>query len=162
MHLWLGLGVGLYIAVICVSGSLIVPRRDYDRVLCPKIIMVSGLGHRLTDSQLRARVKDAYPDTDPGQVEIRGPRLPGAAIEVWIRGRTYRIERLFDPYTGSNLDDIVACEPRFVSLLADFHDNLTAGRAGLLANGAGAIAILLMCATGSILWWPGRKRWRHG
>ncbi len=162
LHLWIGVGVGLYILLICASGSLIVFRREFDHTLCPRIIMVSGPGRQLTQAQLRAKAVAAYPRADFKQVEIRGARVPGAAVEVWFLGGTYRLERLFDPYTGKNLNDTVACEPRFVTWLADLHDNLTRGRSGLLVNGVGAIVIVVMSVSGLVLWWPGTGCWRHG
>lgn len=54
-----------------------------------------------------------------------------------------------------------ACEPAFVTWLAEFHDHLGVGREGLLLNGLGAGAVAVMCVTGAILWWPGRTRWRR-
>jgi len=54
-----------------------------------------------------------------------------------------------------------ACEPAWVSWIAEFHDHLGGGRTGLLINGLGAIAVTVMCLTGAILWWPGRARWRR-
>ena len=161
MHLWIGMGIGLYILVISVSGSLIIFRRELDRALCPRIIMVPKAGRPLTDTELRAKARAAYPDADFRQVEIHGPRIPGAAVEVWLLGGSLRLERLFDPYTGANLNDTVACEPRFVTWLADLHDNLTGGRGGLRVNGVGAICVLFLSASGLILWWPRRTRWRY-
>jgi uncharacterized iron-regulated membrane protein len=155
------MGIGLYILVICVSGSLIIFRREFDRALCPRVIMVPNLGRRLRDAELQAKARAAYPRLDYKQVEIHGARRPGMAIEVWFLGGTFRIERLFDPYTGANLNDTVACEPRFVTWIADLHDNLTRGRGGLRVNGVGAISVVLMGATGLVLWWPGGRRWRH-
>jgi uncharacterized iron-regulated membrane protein len=155
------MGIGLYILVVCASGSLIIFRREFDRALCPRLIMVPNLGHRLTDAELQAKARAAYPRLDYKQVEIRGARAPGMAIEVWFLGGTFRIERLFDPYTGANLNDTVACEPRFVTWIADLHDNLTRGRGGLRVNGVGAISVVLMSASGLVLWWPGSRRWRH-
>lgn len=35
VHLWVGLGVGLYVFIVSLSGSLIVFRRELDRALCP-------------------------------------------------------------------------------------------------------------------------------
>ena len=55
----------------------------------------------------------------------------------------------------------VVCEPAFVSWMAEFHDHLGAGRAGLLINGIGAAVVIAMCVTGAVLWWPGRTRWRR-
>lgn len=162
IHLWMGLGIGLYILLICVSGSLIVFRRELDRTLCPRVITVPTLGRRLTDSELEAKARAAYPRLDYRRVEVRSARAPGLAVEVWFLGGTFRIERLFDPYTGANLNDTVACEPRFVTWIADLHDNLARGRGGLRMNGAGAMAVVLMGVSGLVLWWPGRRRWRHG
>jgi uncharacterized iron-regulated membrane protein len=157
----MGLGIGLYVLVICLSGSLIVFRRELDRALCPRVIMVPNLGRRLTDAELQAKARADYPRLDYKRVEIRGARTPGMAIEVWFLGGTFRIERLFDPYTGANLNDTVACEPRFVTWTAELHDNLTRGRPGLRVNGVGAISVVLMAASGLVLWWPGKRRWRH-
>ena len=64
MHLWIGMGIGLYILVISVSGSLIIFRRELDRTLCPRIIMVPIAGRPLTDAELRAKARAAYPDAD--------------------------------------------------------------------------------------------------
>jgi uncharacterized iron-regulated membrane protein len=161
LHLWLGIGIGLYILVISVSGSLIIFRREFDRTLCPRIIMVPRAGRPLTDTELRAKARAAYPDADFKQVEIHGARVPGAAVEVWLLGGSLRLERLFDPYTGANLNDTVACEPKFVTWIAELHDDLTRGRSGLRVNGLGAISIVLLSASGLVLWWPRRTRWRH-
>jgi uncharacterized iron-regulated membrane protein len=51
------------------------------------------------------------------------------------------------------------CEPAFVSKLAEFHDQLLAGRTGVLVNGIGAMVVALMLISGVVLWWPRRGRW---
>ncbi len=84
--------------------------------------------------------------------------MPGAAVEVWYFVRQGRVERLFDPYTGRDLGDAVACEPTFVSHLADLHDELLGGSTGLAVNGTGGALLLLMCLTGAVIWWPGLSR----
>jgi uncharacterized iron-regulated membrane protein len=35
VHLWIGIGLGLYVLLICLSGSVIVFRRELDRAFCP-------------------------------------------------------------------------------------------------------------------------------
>jgi len=45
-HLWVGIGTGLYIFIIGLSGSLVVFRREIDRALCPEVIAVSPTGRR--------------------------------------------------------------------------------------------------------------------
>lgn len=53
----------------------------------------------------------------------------------------------------------IACEPAGVTWLAELHDNLLAGHAGRLVNGAGAILVAVLVIAGIVLWWPGRSNW---
>ena len=97
VHLWIGIGIGLYVMLISVSGSAIVFRREMDRALCP----------------------------GPGQT--------------------------------------IACEPAFVTWLAELHDDLLGGHTGRVANGVGAILIAALAIAGLVIWWPGRSSnwWRR-
>jgi uncharacterized iron-regulated membrane protein len=164
VHLWAGLAASLYVLVICLSGSAIVYRHEMDLALCPRIIMVPPSGPRLSEAQLAAAAVNAArrrPGGAPSRVEVRGPRVPGAAVEVRYAQRGVRLERLLDPYTGRDLGDAVACEPVLVTKLANLHDDLLGGRTGRTVNGAGSIVVLLMCLTGIVIWWPGVSRWRR-
>lgn len=89
VHLWTGIGIGLYILMISVSGSVLV----------------------------------------------------------------YRNELLFRAKTQAQL--------QAVSALLDLHDNLLSGDMGRAINGVGAIGTLVLVATGLVIWWPGRNRWRR-
>jgi uncharacterized iron-regulated membrane protein len=166
VHLWSGLAIGLYIVCLSLSGSAIVFRREVDKALCPQIIRVHPIGLRLSDAQLRAaaeRVFQRVPRFNAALVQVRGPRVPGAAIEIWYlfgNGRG-RVERLIDPYSGRDLGDTVACEPVWVSRIADLHDDLLGGDTGTAFNGVGATLLTLMCLTGAVIWWPGHTRWRR-
>jgi uncharacterized iron-regulated membrane protein len=53
----------------------------------------------------------------------------------------------------------IACEPAFVTWLANFHDNLLADHTGRLVNGVGAILIAVLAIAGLVVWWPGRSGW---
>ena len=159
VHLWVGIGLSLYIVVICLSGSAIVLRRELDRALCPTTLAVPARAHRLTTAELQSKAHAAYPRFAPKQIEVRDPRVPNAPVEIRFSSSSARLERLFDPYTGADLADPTACEPRFVTALAAFHDHLSAGRTGLHFNGLGALAVTLMCLSGAILWWPGKQHW---
>ena len=48
-----------------------------------------------------------------------------------------------------------------MSKLIDLHDNLLRGPAGRKVNGIGALALLVLAATGLVIWWPGSKTWRR-
>ncbi len=47
LHRWVGLASGLYILIICLSGCLIVFRRELDRTLCPGDIVVTPSGRHI-------------------------------------------------------------------------------------------------------------------
>jgi len=157
--LWIGVGLGLYVFAICLTGSAIVLRREMDKTFCPRIIMVPPAGTPLTDAELEERARASYRGFELRRVEILGPRVPGAATEVRFIGGAGTQERLFDPYTGKSLGDVIDCEPPLVSGLADFHDNLLGGHTGRLVNGVGAVAVALTCISGAVIWWPGRSGW---
>ena len=161
MHLWSGVGLSVYILVICLSGSAIVFRRELNKTFCPTTLTVRVQPHRLTPAQLQAKAHVDYPRFDLTQIEVRAPR--GGAnmpVEIWLSADGMRLERLFDPYTGADLASTVACEPHFVTALADFHGNLGSGRAGLHVNGIGALAVTLLVLSGAIVWWP--AHWLRG
>jgi len=146
------------------SGSAIVFRHEMDHALCPEIILVKPLGARMSDAELTRAAQRALERRfalRSTRIEVRGPRAPGAAVEVWYFSERGRSERVLDPYTGQDLGDATACEPKFVSGLAELHDNLLGGNAGRMVNGIGAVVLALLCLTGVVLWWPGRGRWRR-
>ncbi|MDP8985637.1 MAG: PepSY domain-containing protein [Pseudomonadota bacterium] len=161
VHLWVGIGIGLYVVLICLSGSAIVFRIELDKLFCPRTVVVSIGGRRMTDGELAAAARAAYPQFNFSEVEVRAARAPNLAVEVAMTAGPRKIERLFDPYSGRNLADTVAGEPAFVTWLVDFHDDLKAERTGRRVNGIGAVLMTLLCATGAVIWWPGRARWRQ-
>ena len=40
----------------------------------------------------------------------------------------------------------------------ELHDNLLLGKKGLVANGWGALLLVVLCISGLVIWWPGVKR----
>ena len=105
VHLWAGIGLGLYVFFISVTGSVLVYRNELYVAVTPDVVT---------------------PSATPAEAAANVP------LGMWV-----------------------------VDTLIDAHDNLLAGRTGRLVNGAGAIAVLLMCLTGAVLWWPGIARWRE-
>ena len=49
----------------------------------------------------------------------------------------------------------------FLHWVQDLHVNLLGGRTGRVINAVGATLLLLLCVTGSIVWWPGVESWRR-
>ena len=158
VHLWSGIGVGLYVLFVSVTGSVLVWRNELAAAATREPIILAGSGARLTDEQLKAVVARAYPGYSV--IITRAPN-PDQAVEISLERSTDRQARLFDPYTGHDLGDAVPIGLRAIRELLDLHDDLLAGRTGRKVNGFGALLLVVLSFTGIVVWWPGIKTWRR-
>ena len=159
VHLWSGIGIGLYVLMISLTGSVLVYRNELYRAATPAPIVSTASGPRLSDEQLTAEAVRVYPGYRV--VDIRRARNPDQAVDVSLkRGEEVNV-RLFDPRSGRDVGPSVSTGIRFVTNLLDLHDNLFAGDAGRTVNGVGAIAVLTMALSGLVIWWPGARTWRR-
>lgn len=159
VHLWAGIGVGVYVFVICLSGSVLVYRNELYRTFEPQPVFVEATGPLLTDAALVDAAQRAYPGYAVSNV--RRGRTENQAVEITLQRADEATARLFDPFTGSDLGNPVPAGYRFTSWLLDFHDNLLAGDTGRRVNGVGALVVLVLCVTGAVIWWPGIRQWRR-
>jgi uncharacterized iron-regulated membrane protein len=105
VHLWSGIGLGLYVFFISVTGSVLVYRNELYAAATPDVVTASD---------------------SPAEAQANVP------LGIWL-----------------------------VDRLIELHDDLLAGQTGRAINGAGAFAVLLICLTGPVIWWPGVARWRR-
>src|ERR1700685_3867274 len=61
VHLWSGIGIGLYVLMISVTGSVLVYNNELYVAATPKPIISTSSGPRLTDDQLIEAAARAYP-----------------------------------------------------------------------------------------------------
>lgn len=159
VHLWTGVGLGVYIFVICLTGSVLVYRNELYTAFAPQPVIVEGAGAPLAADALERAARRRYPDH-----EVRDVR-PGAtenhAVEISLAGDDGRIRRLFDPFTGEDLGDPLPLGYRVTAWLLDLHDNLLGGPTGRQVNGVGALVLIVLAVTGAVVWWPGVGRWRR-
>ena len=159
VHLWAGIGLGLYIMAVSLTGSVLVYRNELYRAATRDPIIVSPAGPRLTPEALTQAAIRAHPGFVVDRVfEVKNPNQ--AVIVSLMRGDDKR-ERLFDPYSGRDLGNSVEWGIRVMSWLLDLHDNLLFARTGRLVNGAGALCLILVACTGMVIWWPGIQTWRR-
>jgi uncharacterized iron-regulated membrane protein len=158
VHLWVGIGLGIYVLLISLSGSAIVFRNEISKAFssAPRIVPVSGT--KLSHDDLKQAVRRAYPQYSVSY--IWDSKRPDEATEVWILHGNKNKMRLFDPYTGQDLGDSVPLTLRALTFAIDLHVNLLSGRTGRVVNGVGAILTTLLVITGAVVWWPGVQTWR--
>jgi uncharacterized iron-regulated membrane protein len=158
VHLWSGIGVGLYVLFVSVTGSVLVWRNELAVAATRDPIVTAGSGPRLTDDQLKQVVTRTYPAYSI--VISRAPN-PDQAVEISLQHGADRLARLFDPYTGRDLGDAVPIGVRAISKLLELHDDLLGGGTGRRINGLGALLLVVLSLTGILVWWPGITRWRR-
>ncbi len=158
-HLWTGVGLGLYILLMSVTGSALVFRRELTRSLAREPRVTVGPGARMGEDELRRAAARAYPGYEVSRVSLR--RNADQAAEVWLGRGSIKLQRLFNPYTGADLGDSIRRSFRFVLWLVDLHDNLLAGTTGRALNAAGGVLTALLVFTGAIIWWPGSATWQR-
>src|ERR1041385_2363514 len=160
LHLWSGLGLGLYVLFVSVTGSVLVYRNELYRVATRDPVTVAISGPRLTDDELKAVARRAYPGFSV--LSMSQERKPDQAVSMSLKSGTQLKNRLFNPYTGADLGDSVPLGIWLVAKLIELHDDLLAGRTGRAVNGYGALLLIIIAVTGIIIWWPGIKTWRSG
>jgi uncharacterized iron-regulated membrane protein len=158
VHLWTGIGVGLYVLAISITGSAIVFRNELYQWASQRPA-VTPSGDRLPTGQFRAKVLQAYPGYEIANVwPSRDPAQP---TEVWLDKGGSRLQRLFDPYNGRDMGRSVAYTIRILSWCGDLHANLFGGDRGRQINGIGAAFLAILCMTGLLIWWPGVNTWKR-
>src|SRR6185436_4737543 len=105
IHLWTGIGTGLYVVLISVTGSAIVFRNEIYKNAGTGARTVQVRGTKLSQEDLKKIVRQKYPQNSLSFV-FEG-KQPTTATEVWMEHGKERIQRLFDPYTGEDLGDSV-------------------------------------------------------
>lgn len=159
VHLWTGVALGLYIAVISATGSILVYRNEIYRTFSPQPRLVEHAGTALSLEDLEAAARRTFPDARIVVVEP-GPTSNHAA-DVTLEREGERTRRLVHPATGADLGPTLPLGYRVSAWMLDLHDNLLGGSTGRRVNGIGALALLVLCGTGLIVWWPGVSRWRR-
>jgi uncharacterized iron-regulated membrane protein len=159
IHLWSGIGLGLYVVLMSVTGSALVFRRELTRSLAREPRVAVGPGSSLSEEELGQFATRAFPGYEVDRVSLR--RNPDQAAEIWLERGGKKLQRLFNPYTGADLGDSIRPSFRFVLWLVDLHDNLLVAKTGRLLNAAGGALTLLVGMTGAIIWWPGIDAWRR-
>ena len=67
IHLWSGIGIGIYVVLISISGSVLVFRNELFNLFTAKPVVVEARGARLTEDQLRDKAVQTYPGYDVSQ-----------------------------------------------------------------------------------------------
>lgn len=158
IHLWIGVGLGLILVPLSVSGSALVWHEALDELLNPGRYATSGadllapsiylaaaseaLGPTISPSSLR------LPDASGGPVIVSGRQAP---TKPGVRMPTISV--YLDPPTAQVLD-MANSRASVVGVLHVFHGTLMVPGVGRQIVGWFGVAMLVSSLTGIYLWWP--------
>lgn len=158
VHLWSGIALGLYVIVICVSGSAAVFNSELYSVFFPPPPAVTISGARMTRAEIKAAAEREHPGSPVTRVALTNN--PHYAATVSFGAGTYSPQRFIDPYTGRDVGNARPFGLRMVSFFSQLHMNLLMDYRGRVLNGVGGLLVSLLSLTGIVIWWPGIRRWR--
>jgi uncharacterized iron-regulated membrane protein len=168
VHVWVGVCLGLYLAVIGVSGSILVFRDEIEEWLHPEIFHVrgDGGGHAPALPVLMASAKRAFPDRQ--LTAVYGPTHERQSYVAYMQRRSDGdvLYAYLHPVTAELVGSSSA-STSVIHWLQDLHFNLFNGRSGRTVNSTGALFLLALCVTGLVIWRGGfaislrRRSWKR-
>lgn len=152
IHTWIGLVAGLVIAVVSLSGSIIVFRTEIQLASAPRGAGGPGV---VGPDTIERQIALSHPDA-----KVRRVRFPAAAgdpfvVQVATAGRQERL--VCEASTGRVLGTL---KTGWTDWMVDLHRNLLAGKTGRKAVGAVGIVLFVLAATGMLLWLIGARKWQ--
>jgi uncharacterized iron-regulated membrane protein len=166
LHLWLGLSLGLLLALLSLTGAALVFYIEIDNALHPaptaRHASVADWASPVWDSVL-ATARREFPDAGDWSFEANG-------MEGAIPARFYPSQGHHDHHAEREMvwfsadgNKVVRSQPwggYLMSWIYELHMHLLAGETGSLLVGWGGLASLLVLLSGLLTWWP-KGTWRN-
>jgi uncharacterized iron-regulated membrane protein len=157
IHLWAGIGVGLYVFVIGLTGSVLMFREELAGPHPEVVAAAETSAPAVGIPEVVATARAARPSGELlGVYAPAGPREPFIA---WVQENEVIDPVMVHPTTGAILG--VRRQQAWLGWLQDLHFYLLGGDTGLVVNGIGGLLLLAMGLTGLVIWWPGVGNWRR-
>jgi uncharacterized iron-regulated membrane protein len=158
VHLWTGVGLGLYLLALSISGSILVFQQEaLDDTQGFAATTATPL---LSFGQSVELARNAHPDSELRYIDNRNRNA--TVVSVLLTGKRGLQVVNVDRLTHRVVDDSVRQHRHaIVIFLEDLHNELLGGSTGERVNAIGGGLLFLMSVTGIVLWWPGRTNWRR-
>jgi uncharacterized iron-regulated membrane protein len=158
LHRYLGLGVGLILVIVGLTGSLLVFVPELDaQVVQQRFGYVTPQEQPIAPDELVETVKIAYAnhsDWKVNQVQMVS-NLPYYTVRLKRPDET-QWEVFVNPYTGKVMGDRQR-ETAFFSRILELHYALLSGEIGTIIVGIAALLLFILSITGIMLW-PGWRK----
>lgn len=183
VHMWVGLILGVLLAALGLSGSLLVYDEQVADMLDKRPLAVTA-GTPLPLSMIQTIARDTAAEQGAGgQMQIILPQAPRQAITVRMgglspmgnvpqaRGAARRegareggggLQLFIDPVSGEILGSRKTALPGLLIFAHQLHGNFLMSReTGRPLVGWLGVAMCLLGLSGLVLWWPRRGQWKY-
>jgi uncharacterized iron-regulated membrane protein len=158
LHLWAGIILALYLIVIGITGSILVFRVELERFYGLKPWQNVRASEPLAEiDTVVENVRAAYPRRHI--VSVMTPTEGEATFVAIVEGQR-RLRIACGPTDGKVLGEFPRTR-NWLDVVEELHVSLLVHRTGRVLNGIGGVLLLLLNATGMVVWWPGIRNWRR-
>lgn len=154
LHRWVGLSLGLVLALVALTGAAMIVWKPIDRALNPALFTAVQPAPASLD-KARASLREAF--GPEARFTLRPPREAQDTVWAFVSGPAHATAYL-DPASGRLLGWRGETD-HLAGLMFELHSELLLGDTGRNVLAVVAAAYLLLLATGVVLWWP--VRWRQ-
>jgi uncharacterized iron-regulated membrane protein len=159
VHSWIGLLIGVFIAIMGLTGSGIVFMHQLDHTLNPTLMHVEPQGQPQSIDLNIAPVIRLHPNLAVESIEL--PKTSSDPVMVMMKtAKGERLETYVNPYTSQILGERI-WEKSIVGFMHTLHYTLFAGKIGQIAVGVEGLLFLMISLTGMLLW-TGWRRLKNG
>ncbi len=166
VHLWLGIGAGLILFVVCLTGSILAFEKEIKQALNPSLYEVEVTEGMEKQSLESISKKVANQLSEDGRVFfINVPSEVNAAYEINYRPKEGRgTSYMVNPYTGEILGSNKAKGSEFFMAMFRLHRWLLLDtEVGRPIVGVATIIFFFIIVSGWVIWFPKKvKNWRQG
>ncbi|MBW4609150.1 MAG: PepSY domain-containing protein [Hassallia sp. WJT32-NPBG1] len=159
LHRYIGLAVGLLIAFVGLTGSLLIFKPEIGEFLIAQQVGTIVPQEQMVSIDAVLKTAKSASANRP-DLKLDGIRLPPTSdspYEVGLFDATYQLTRIFiHPYTGV----VMGCnesDSSFERIVLRLHYGLFLGRNGEIIIGISGLLLFILCVAGLILW-PGWRK----
>ena len=154
-HLWAGFAAAPFFLVLGLTGAAMVFENEITDLANAKLFRVQGGGPVLALDELEARMAAAHPGYRVVGVEYPPDDRHAYGLDLAAPGGKDDLSLFVDQHTGRVLGS-TADGRNPMGWVHQLHTHLLAGRTGQAVVGVEALVLMLLAASGLVLWWPGK------
>lgn len=171
LHLWLGLGAGIIVLIVSITGCLFVFQKEVNDIYYRKQLIVTPEAHGVRPLSELKKAAEAALGPDKPISNITTYTAPDQAWEfmtykgndtalTYFGSMEYYESAMVNPYTGQ-VTGIIDYKHNFFSVVKAIHWSLLLNNAiGQPIVGWSVFIFVILLITGLIMWWP--KKWTKG